>query len=56
MWRVNGGDYPHNVNIDEGLLDSRNVVPGRLLLGHLRGAGDGHYHCSPQITGSVTVA
>jgi plastocyanin len=27
VWRVNRGDYPHNVNSGEGLLDSRTLYP-----------------------------
>ena len=56
VWWVNEGDYPHNVTADDGLFDSGPLYPGDSYWVTFEGQGTVNYHCSPQMTGSVTVA
>ena len=50
------GHYPHNVNTDEELLDSRKLYPDDSYCVTFEGQGTITYQCSPQMTGNVTVA
>ncbi len=56
VWWVNEGDYPHNVTADNGLFDSGTLYPGDSFWVTFEGQGTATYHCSPQMTGSITVA
>lgn len=56
VWGVNEGDYPHNVTADDGLFDSGKLYPGDSCRVTFDGSGTVAYHCSPSMTGSVTVA
>ena len=53
---VNEGEKPHNVTADDGLFDSGTLYPGDSYWVTFEGRGMVNYHCSPQMTGSVTVA
>ena len=53
---VNEGEKPHNVTADDGLFDSGTLYPGDSYWVTFEGRGTVNYHCSPQMTGSVTVA
>ena len=53
---VNEGEKPHNVTADDGLFDSGTLYPGDSYWATFEGRGTVNYHCSPQMTGSVTVA
>jgi len=53
---VNEGEKPHNVTADDGLFDSGTLYPGDSYWVTFEGQGTVNYHCSPQMTGSVTVA
>ena len=54
---VNEGEKPHNVTADDGLFDSGTLYPGdSYYWATFEGRGTVNYHCSPQMTGSVTVA
>ena len=53
---VNEGEKPHNVTADDGLFDSGTLYPGDSYWVTFEGRGTVKYHCSPQMTGSVTVA
>ena len=56
VWWVNEGENPHNVTADDGLFDSGPLYPGDSYWVTFEGQGTVNYHCSPQMTGSVTVA
>lgn len=56
VWWVNEGENPHNVTADEGMFDSGLLYPGDSYWVTFEGQGTVNYHCSPQMTGSVTVA
>ena len=53
---VNEGEKPHNVTADDGLFDSGTLYPGDSYWVTFEGRGTVNYHCSPQMTSSVTVA
>ena len=53
---VNEGEKPHNVTADDGLFDSGTLYPGDSYWVTFEGRGTVNYHCSPQMTGSITVA
>ena len=53
---VNEGDLPHMVTADNGLFDSGMLYPGESYSVWFDGSGTVTYHCSPSMTGSVTVA
>ena len=53
---VNEGEKPHNVTADDGLFVSGTLYPGDSYWVTFEGRGTVNYHCSPQMTGSVTVA
>jgi plastocyanin len=53
---VNEGQNPHSVTADNGLFDSGLLYPGESYWVTFDGSGTVTYHCSPQMTGSVTVA
>ncbi len=55
VWWVNEGENPHNVTADDGLFDSGPLYPGDSYWVTFEGQGTVNYHCSPQMTGSVTV-
>jgi plastocyanin len=54
MW-TNEGNQPHTVTSDDGLFDSGVLYPGDSYWVTLYGQGTTTYHCSPSMTGSVTV-
>jgi plastocyanin len=56
VWWVNEGENPHNVTADDGMFDSGPLYPGDSYWVTFEGQGTVNYHCSPQMTGSVTVA
>src|SRR5215207_3522527 len=53
---VNEGQNPHNVVADNGMFYSGRVYPGEVYQVTFEGSGTVTYHCSPEMTGSVTVA
>ena len=53
---VNEGQNPHKVTADNGLFDSGLLNPGESYQVTFDGSGTVTYHCSPEMTGSVTVA
>ena len=53
---VNEGDYPHSVIADDGQFDSGLLYPGDSYMVTFYGQGTITYHCSPSMTGSVSVA
>jgi plastocyanin len=53
---VNEGQNPHSVTADNGLFDSGLLYPGESYQVTFDGSGTVTYHCSPEMTGSVTVA
>jgi plastocyanin len=53
---VNEGEKSHNVTADDGLFDSGTLKPGDSYWVTFEGQGMVNYLCSPQMTGSVTVA
>ena len=53
---TNEGDLPHTVTADNGLFDSGLLYPGESYSVWFDGSGTVTYHCSPSMTGSVTVA
>jgi len=53
---VNEGNLPHTVTADNGLFDSGVLYPGDSYSVWFDGLGTVTYHCSPSMTGSVTVA
>jgi plastocyanin len=53
---VNEGQNPHSVVADNGLFDSGLLYPGESYQVTFEGSGTVTYHCSPEMTGSVTVA
>ena len=53
---VNEGQNPHSVVADKGMFDSGLVDPGESYQVTFEGSGTVTYHCSPEMTGSVTVA
>ena len=53
---VNEGQNPHSVTADNGLFDSGLLNPGESYWVTFDGSGRVTYHCSPEMTGSVTVA
>jgi plastocyanin len=53
---VNEGQNPHSVRADNGLFDSGLLQPGESYQVTFDGSGTVTYHCSPEMTGSVTVA
>ena len=53
---VNEGQNPHNVTADNGLFASGLLYPGESYWVTFDGSGTVTYHCSPQMSGSVTVA
>jgi plastocyanin len=56
VWWVNEGENPHNVTADDGMFDSGPLYPGDSYWVTFEGQGTVNFHCSPQMTGSVTVA
>ncbi len=54
MW-TNEGNLPHSVTSDDGLFDSGLLYPGESYWVTFYGQGTTTYHCSPSMTGSVTV-
>jgi plastocyanin len=55
MW-TNEGNAPHTVISDDGLFDSGMLYPGDSYWVTFYGQGTTTYHCSPYMTGSITVA
>ena len=53
---VNEGANPHSVVADNGMFDSGLLYPGESYQVTFDGQGTVTYHCSPEMTGSVTVA
>src|SRR4051812_15411806 len=53
---VNEGNLPHTVTADNGLFGSGVLYPGDTYSVWFGGSGTVTYHCSPSMTGSVTVA
>ena len=53
---VNEGQNPHSVVADNGMFDSGLLYPGEFYQVTFEGSGTVTYHCSPEMTGSVTVA
>jgi plastocyanin len=54
IW-TNEGNEPHTVTSDDGLFDSGLLYSGGSYWVTLYGQGTTTYHCSPYMTGSVTV-
>ena len=54
VW-TNEGNQPHSVISDDGLFDSGLLYPGETYQTTLYGQGTTTYHCSPNMTGSITV-
>ncbi len=54
VW-TNEGSLPHTVTADNGLFDSGVLYPGDSYSVWFGGSGTVTYHCSPYMTGSVTV-
>lgn len=52
---VNEGNNPHSVVADDGQFDSGMLNPGDSFRVMFSGSGTVTYHCSPSMTGSVTV-
>jgi plastocyanin len=53
---VNEGQNPHSVVADNGMFDSGLLYPGESYQVTFEGSGTVTYHCSPEMSGSVTVA
>ena len=53
---VNEGANPHSIVADNWLFDSKLLYPGDSYSVTFDGKGTVTYHCSPEMTGSVTVA
>jgi plastocyanin len=50
------GQNPHSVVADNGMFDSGLLYPGESYQVTFEGSGTVTYHCSPEMSGSVTVA
>ncbi len=53
---VNEGQNPHSVVADNGMFDSGLLYPGESYQVTFEGSGTVTYHCSPEMSGSITVA
>ena len=49
------GQNPHSVLADNGMFDSGLLYPGESYQVTFEGSGTVTYHCSPEMSGSVTV-
>jgi plastocyanin len=50
------GQNPHSVVADNGMFDSGLLDPGESYQVTFEGSGTVTYHCTPEMSGSVTVA